>query len=113
MMRFSGTQKISWIERTNQAWKIWIFIIFIFLGAISFLCMVMSINGIQIPNRNGEIEFATSFILLTFGALTWLILSLRCPKCAHKPVWPILKSAQVNEWLRVIAALECCPKCGE
>lgn len=102
-----------WIIKTNQMWKIWIFAILMFLGGCAFLGMIMTINGVLIPNRAGEIEFSLISMSLVFGSLIWFSKSLKCPKCGYKPTWPILKSAPASEWFVRITKLECCPGCGE
>lgn len=102
-----------WIIRTNQHWKILVFLLLMFSAGGIFVAMIMTINGILIPNRIGEIEFAITSIVLGFGSLIWFSKSLKCPKCGYKPTWPILKSVPASIWFVTITKLEHCPKCGE
>ena len=102
-----------WLVKTNQVWKLWIFLLLLALSFVSLLCKWMIVEGIWIPNRVGATEFSVASVVLGFGSLIWLCKSLKCPECGYKPTWPILKSAPASKWNAVLIKLEHCPKCGK
>lgn len=100
-----------WLIKTNQIWKLWISLFLMLLVLLMFIAKVMIVNKIWMPNWIDEIELSLGEIVIGFGSLIWFCLSVKCPHCGYKPVWPILRSAPAGEWLRRIMHLEQCPSC--
>ena len=100
-----------WLIRTNQHWKLLTFMFLMFIGLISFVSLILVING-KWNFKNIDVVqlslFATFFI---FGSLIWFTQSVRCPACGYKPVWSVIKSSAASEWLSGITKLEHCPSC--
>lgn len=109
--QYDNNSNDSWLIETNQMWKVWVFSVLMILAIVFFMCMIMSVNGILIPDRKGELEFSLASIILAFGSLIWFNKSLKCPHCGYKPTWPILKSAPASEWFVRITNLKHCPSC--
>ena len=100
-----------WLMKTNQAWKFLVFLSLMFLAGGVFIAMIMIVNKFWAPDFVGEFELGLASVVLGFGSLIWFCLSVKCPHCGYKPVWPILHSAPAGEWLSRITHLEQCPSC--
>lgn len=103
----------SWIADTGQLWKLWLFYLMILTTIVLIVAFILAVNSYVISDFAGRFELAISFILLGASALVWLCFSIRCPRCGKKPVWGILKTADVNSWLVKLHAIERCPECGQ
>lgn len=103
----------SWIVCTGQLWKLGLFYLMILTTIMLIGAFILAVNGYVISSFAGRFELAISFILLGASSLAWLCLSIRCPRCGKKPVWGILKTADVNSWLVKLHAIERCPECGQ
>ncbi len=102
-----------WLVRTNQIWKLGVFMFLMFLGMVIFVGMIMVINKAWMPTWISEFELSISGIFIVLSALIWFCKSIKCSKCGYKPVWPILRTAPANEWLAQITKLEECPSCKD
>lgn len=100
-----------WLIKTNQIWKIYFFLILMFIAMMGFVAMIMVINGIWMPKSVSEFELAFSSITIGFGSLIWLSHSIKCPYCGYKPVGPMIKSSNMNTWFVNITKLEHCASC--
>lgn len=106
-----GSDSSAWLRRTRQQWKLAVFYALMIAGAVFFLAFLLAVNG-RDPFELGEIRLSFAFIGLVFSGLVWLCLSIRCPHCGCRPVWPILKSAGAGEWIHRIESTSRCPDCG-
>ena len=100
--------KNTWIDLTNQNWKINVglilaFIICIFFG-FSILHLKKSDNLFVINLLLGVV----SSILCLF----WFMLAIRCPVCKGKIVWNVMSQHGFSVWFIVLLRLDHCPICN-
>lgn len=100
-----------WLIKTNQIWKFLTFLLLMFLAGSVFIAMITVVNKFWAPDFVDEFELGLTSVILGFGSLIWFCLSVKCPHCGYKPVWPILRSAPAGEWLARIVKLMECPSC--
>ncbi|MBI5024954.1 MAG: hypothetical protein HZC18_08190 [Candidatus Omnitrophica bacterium] len=93
-----------WFQRTNQTWKIGIFLVLLFLSPIGFFVWI------SMENQNSALLLGTVSGIIS---IIWLTQSIKCPKCGYKPIWSIMKSAPASEWFIKITNLKECPSCNE
>lgn len=104
-------ERSSWIVRSRQTWKLWVFHILMVatLGLIGVF--IASVNDVQLIPGVDEFGLALMFLVSGFGGLGWLLFAIRCPYCGHRPVWPTLKHANAGDWLSTLFAMTVCPAC--
>lgn len=104
----------SWLSRTNQVWKLIVFIVGGVTSFLVFLLLIWRINHEQgvtvIPD-----EFSLAALLVCLGSSTflWLLLSLRCSSCKKSIAKYILTSSQSGNWFSTLVNLKHCPLCGD
>ena len=102
-----------WIKRSGQAWKLAIFYLLISVTIVLFVAFVMAVNKIQLLGQLGSMQLAFAFVAFGFTSLIWICLSVRCPRCGHKPVWGILRRSDTSTWLVSLHTMERCPQCSD
>jgi hypothetical protein len=102
----------SFLERTHQAWKLYVFSLLLLGSATAFVLMILALNstgGLQWLPDNFTLAVGTSAGGL--AAVAWLWLSLRCPEC-RKPIAPrIIQTENVSSWLTTLLTMTRCPNC--
>ena len=98
---------MGWLSRTGQTWKLAIFWVGTLSGFLLFVFMILDIN------RGGELQivFSLSGIAVTFGALLWLALSVRCRACGGRPAWWLVRRAPWSDWYVLLVYGERCLIC--
>lgn len=101
----------SWISNTGQFWKIGVFYFLLLVSFVAMLAFMLSVNGYLRQDHFSKFELASAFILLGLLSLMWLCIAIRCPRCGKRPVWDMIKAADVNSWLINIHVIDRCQKC--
>lgn len=99
----------TWISKTGQRWKVHIFWLVFSIGAFLLIAFIRSTDEATSPNP----LFAAGFVTFTVLSLVWLFASVRCPRCAGRPAWWIVRYASANDWFVLIAGMADCPICHD
>ncbi len=100
-----------WIARSGQGWKIRIFYGLIVLTLALTVCFVVAVTRVVEIAEGHELGLALGLVASAAGSLGWLLLSIRCAKCGHRPVWRIVRSTDAGEWMIALLAMPDCPRC--
>src|SRR5690606_33899897 len=97
----------SYIRRSGQAWKIWLFFILLLTSAVSLVIGFTTSSGD--PNR------FTFFVLggtcIGIIAFVWLCISIRCKVCKTRLGWNAVSKASHNDWILRLFKGGKCPVC--
>lgn len=110
-MKVAMDSSSSWISRSGQAWKLHVFYGSVVVTIALIAAFIASVNDIEVIPGVSELGLAILFIGSGLGGLCWLVYSIRCPGCGHRPVWPVLKQANAGSWLPTLLAMPECPSC--
>jgi len=113
---FSAEIKKNWLGKTNQLWKMWIFLFIILIVLTIYFLAIISYNE------------PTPFIIEKLGILTvnywltgtgigtlgflWFIFSIRCPSCKKGVTFKLMNSVHHDEFPGVLFTIKVCPHCG-
>jgi hypothetical protein len=104
----------SWLSRTNQSWKLLVFIVG---GATSFLVFLLLIWRINHEQGVSAIpdEFSLAALSVCLGSSTflWFLLSLRYSNCKKSIAKYSLTSSQSGNWFSTLVDLKHCPLCAD
>ncbi len=102
----------SWLSRTHQSWKMYVFIVFGIIVGIIFICFIIKINN---PSSfaEDEVEISLFYVCTSLLWFLWIIFAIKCPVCGKKIVWDILRKSPANRWLIILINLSACPNCGD
>jgi hypothetical protein len=110
------THKDFFLVQTGQVWKIKTSL---FLSIIGFLFFILMVWGYQNPDSPifkiiglDNLQIRTCFLLLGLIASCLLFLSVKCPNCRKKPIYHIINSSGLNDWILMIFNFKRCPFCG-
>jgi len=101
----------SWISQSGQTWKLGVFYFLILAALFLLVAFIMTVNHVRVLDNLDAIELALAFVVTAAVSMMWLCLSIRCPRCAHRPVWYILRTAAAGNWLITLHTMEQCPSC--
>jgi hypothetical protein len=105
-----------WLVTTGQAWKFWLATSMAGLGLFLLALFVWCINDpnakIFVKTGIDEVQIGAAFLFVGISAFLFLILSIRCPACKKRPVYRIMSSSGINEWLTFLITSDHCPICG-
>ena len=97
------------LKRTNQFWKLYVFVTSMVLGA-----GITLFQGFL--DRLFAKETITSLViggvLLVIGAFAWAYTSITCPNCKLKLFWYSISKEGLGTWFIWLTHLEKCPRCG-
>ncbi len=100
--------KTSWLEATNQMWKLYI-------ALLGFGCTLLCFLGAGFSLLFWEASLFSPILVsgTCLGGVTfaWLINVLRCPSCQTRLVWSMISSRSHMSWLVDLANLVTCPSC--
>jgi hypothetical protein len=106
----------SWLVKTRQMWKFWLFF---GLAALDFLLLVLMIWNINDPQGKlfvkmglDQLQIRTAFLTLGIVTLTYLFFSIKCPSCKKRPVYRILNTNGLSKWVTALISFKHCPICG-
>jgi hypothetical protein len=104
---------MSFIERTGQRWKVFIFFGLLLFGGVFLALMIWRVSDSEsFPSVPGELPFAFSGTGAVLLAFVWLWLSVRCPRCAALVAGHILRNESAGHWLMKLMEFQDCPRCG-
>ena len=102
----------SFVERTHQMWKVYVFLLLLLVSAVTFILMVAMLNSAKelrwLPHRS---NLAISTAVGGFAAMMWLWLSLRCPRCRLSLVSRIARTENASNWFSALLTVTQCPNC--
>lgn len=93
----------SWLQRTNQRWKLAIFGTTVITLGIALAAGLKAHSALWLPLSSTGLMGA-SFL--------WFFSSVRCPHCNARVAWWAVRTQAVRSWLQVLIDLERCPRCG-
>jgi hypothetical protein len=109
-------KKTSWLAKTGQIWKFWLFAFLIGSDGLLFVLMLLKINSSEFPildlTRIEGFHIGMLFMALAVFALLWLIFSIKCPACKKRPVFRIIRKSEVNRWVTELITFQKCPFCA-
>ena len=104
---------MSFIERTNQQWKVATFLLLMIVSGISLILMIWRINdSVSVSWIPGEVFLSLAGVGTGLMAFLWLWVSVRCPRCRSRVAARILKNESVKTWLIRLFEFGECAECG-
>jgi len=107
----------NWVSKTNQTWKVVLFVILLLLSFLGFLVLIWLINSSSQRFFNiwilDEVTLSLSFVGLGLVAFVLLGFSIRCPVCRKNIGGLILTTSSANDWFKDLVSLQKCPHCGD
>ena len=100
----------SYISRSGQSWKIWLFLLFLLVGSVSMLIGFSPIANTQ-PNK--FVSFVLGGSCLAIVGFIWLSVSVRCRACKSLLGWRAIKESSVDGWLIWLLKSDTCPVCKD
>lgn len=103
----------SWIDRTHQRWKLYVFLGLAVLDFFLFVGLIWRVNHPANPPYGllNEITLSLLFVACGLTAFGWLSLALRCPVCRRRVFGHVLRHASVGGWFTALLSLARCPHC--
>lgn len=104
----------SWICKTNQLWKLCVFVFLLAIDAILFIQLISVVNGISVIRAVGTDQVILTLLIVTVGNVTfwWFFLIFRCRGCGFNVGKFVLLKSNTSEWLNNLLGLRSCPRCG-
>lgn len=106
----------SLVEKTGQLWKLKLTFSLIFIELIIMVLMIWNINS---PDSEfftvsgiGDLQIQTVFLTLGLLILSSLFLLIKCPNCNKRPIYRIISTSGVSNWIYKIFNFKKCPFCG-
>lgn len=100
---------MSLLKRTNQLWKLYLFVAIMAVGAGTTLFQ-------SLLYRFLDKELITYLViggmLLMVGVFAWAFSSITCPNCRLKLFWHSISEEGLGKWFIWLINLEKCPQCG-
>ena len=100
----------SYIKRSGQSWKIWLFLILLFVAAALFLIGFTTTNaqpdGFFVP-------IVLAGTCLVWISLIWLSISVRCKNRKAHLGWKAIAGQTHYGWLFWLLQSEVCPVCKD
>ena len=93
----------SWLKRTNQLWKFWIFASLMLISA-SLILLEVTVK------TNHDVHKA----IMILGVIGFSIpfLFIKCPGCRKAPIYKIMRQTSINTLTQTILTFRSCPYCG-
>ena len=100
---------MSLLKRTNQLWKLYLFVASMALGAgitlfQSFLHRLL--------DKETIINLVIGGMVLMIGVFAWAYAFITCPNCNLKIFWHSISEEGLGKWFTWLINLEKCPQCG-
>jgi hypothetical protein len=106
----------SLVVKTGQLWKLKLILGLIFVEFFIIVLMVWNINN---PDSKfftalgiGALQIQTIFLTLGLLILFSLFLLIKCPNCNKRPIYRIVSTSGVSNWIYEIFNFQKCPFCG-
>jgi len=100
---------VNLLQRTNQTWKAWLFVVTLILGGIASLLQGFLHEAL---GKEVAIQIAIAGIGLVIGSFIFAGLSITCPKCELKLFLHAFREQGFFSWFSWILQQESCPRCG-
>jgi hypothetical protein len=97
----------SWIERTGQRWKLFVFLGLILPSGLAIGCLFF-VPASALPGRGTALRIW--LVAISVAALTWFWVSLRCRTCRKSIGWWAFSTS--NGVARLLG-LDRCPICHD
>ena len=104
--------KTSWIVKTNQEWKIFLFGIVIASAAVLFFADELAPSSLA-AHLPEDIVLVLYGCALTAVALLWIGFSIRCPACRKNIRGYMVTTYDWRSWFRTLVSMESCPRCSK
>src|SRR5207302_3575608 len=92
----------SWLQRTNQRWKLAVFGTTVITLGVVLAAGVGSHSALWIP--------LSSLALIAVTCL-WFFSSIHCAHCGARVGWWAVRTHAINAWLPILITLDRCPRC--
>lgn len=106
--KFSLRLKGSALQRSGQAWKVWI------LSIGTLISVVIIIGALWFQRSFPEKWFPVAMLIASFMILisfTFTAMAIRCPRCRARWYWLAISKGERSSWLDRLT-LSICPICG-
>jgi hypothetical protein len=100
---------VSLLARTNQQWKLYLFVAAMALGF--GLTVFQSVIAGQIGKEHTT-TIAVTGMALVAGGFAWAAAFITCPNCTLKLFWHALTKEGLASWFGWLLNQEECPQCG-
>lgn len=100
---------MSLLERSNQRWKLYLFITLMALGAGVTLFQGFLYEPL---GRELTLQLVVGGMLLIIATFVWAGGSIVCPACSQKLLFYALFKVGFGTWFVWLLSEEQCPKCG-
>lgn len=109
-------KNLSWLIKTRQTWKIWVFLGISVMELLLLFLMAWSFSNpkSEFLTKIGmnDLQILSAFLFFALIGLLFLFISVKCPECKKRPIYRIISTSNVNEWFNIIIAFDRCPYCG-
>jgi hypothetical protein len=99
----------SYLKRTGQVWKFFLF----FIGGplLGLGIIVLVLNGAI--GDQGTLSMLFVFLGVGLAAIGFFlgVITVRCPKCKAAFLWKAVKEQSHQNWLDWLVRLDACPVC--
>jgi len=99
---------VTLLQRTNQSWKVWLFVALLLVG-----CAATLLQGFLYKPLGKElaIQIAVGGVGLLIGAFLWAGGAVRCPQCELKLLIHAITKEGFFTWFSWLLQVDSCPKC--
>ena len=101
-----------WLGRSQQSWKLFVFMALILVAAVLMALLFRAIQAEESQQAGYGARLVLALASVTGAAMGWLVFSIRCAKCGHRPIWNIIRTQPASDWLVTVVTLERCPNCN-
>ena len=102
--------KASWLDRTGQMWKLYVFACGVIASCAAVITLFISAAGSKPPYATlGAVS-----LLVTGATFTWLFTSIRCRVCLRRPAWWLFRRTVISgNFVIPLIATQDCPICHD
>lgn len=97
----------SFLTRSRQLWKLLTAMLVMAFG----FYLTVGLSRQAGSSTRGLLCFFGG-LFLSFAAMIWVALSVRCPKCGARLIWRAATTHGVGDWLGDLLRSGTCPSCG-
>jgi hypothetical protein len=87
-----------------------VFYVLIAVAGLIVVALVSAVNATE-PQSSAPVMLALALIVVTAAAMAWLILSVRCRRCGHRPIWRVINTQPATRWFLLALHLSRCTNC--
>lgn len=97
----------SYLRKSRQVWKLMTAMALMAIGL--YLTVVLSRDA---DSYQRGLLCVFGGLTLGLGAMIWLIVSVRCPRCHARLIWRAATTREARDWLGELLRSGTCPSCG-